>query len=380
MPSTSASGYEHEAMSGAAQDDTRRSARYAAVFLDGWSLAETHVLVESSATHLHILDSAGAPLRNWDGSGLRSDAMQEGGVLHVSHASAEHETLVVRDPELRAHLLGLRGRVHALPGGANRPRFVLACLAGLITLGALLYVWTPAIARFIAHRVPLEQERALGAQVETLLDLAVCKDGAATTVLQRLERRLSGRDHAPIDVRIMQADHPNAFALPGGIVLLSEPLIEQASSADEIAGVLAHEIEHVVQRHVLSGFVRDTLLTGLWAITIGDYAGLLVVDPGTAYRIANLEFSREDEAAADRGAIERLHRAGLAHAGLAAFLERAAANGDGAGESLRWLSTHPSTAQRIAEMRALPDLPERQPALSDDELAVLRAACARAGR
>ncbi len=89
-----------------------------------------------------------------------------------------------------------------------------------------------------------------------------------------------------------------------------------------MAGVLAHEMQHVTQRHVLAGFVRDAILTGIWALTIGDYAGLMVVDPGTAYRVANLKFSREDEASADRAAAMMLHRAGISHRGLTAFFER----------------------------------------------------------
>jgi predicted Zn-dependent protease len=156
---------------------------------------------------------------------------------------------------------------------------------------------------------------------------------------------------------------------------MTSGLLKGADNEAEIAGVLAHEIEHVAQRHVLAGFLRDAVLSTVWAVVLGDYAGLMVVDPTTAYRIATLEFSRSDEAEADRGAVARLHRAKLRHTGLIAFFERAQKKHGEGGPA--WLSTHPSHDQRIATLRATKDVPEAEAraALSEAELSALRAAC-----
>ena len=59
----------------------------------------------------------------------------------------------------------------------------------------------------------------------------------------------------------------------------------------------------------MTAMIRGTLLSALWAVTVGDYSGLLVVDPSTAFQIATLQFSRDDEANADRGAVEMLDAA-----------------------------------------------------------------------
>jgi predicted Zn-dependent protease len=147
-------------------------------------------------------------------------------------------------------------------------------------------------------------------------------------------------------------------------------LLAEAESTDEIAGVLAHEIEHVTQRHVLAGFLRDAFLSGLWAVTAGDYAGMMVVDPSTAYRVASLEFSRDDEASADKGAVARLHQAGFDHAGLARFFERMIAVTDA---TPAWLSTHPSSKERVRALRSFASLDQADH--DDSLLPTFRHAC-----
>jgi predicted Zn-dependent protease len=302
--------------------------------------------------------------------------------LHVTHQSAPHETLVVRDRGLEAQILALcdQRRVAVLPGGHNKLAFALSALAGIVALGALLYWYTPAIARWTARRIPVEHERMLGTQMTALLEHMSCEDEAAEGVLAMLAGKLSAplgkTPELEYEVRIMKSEGENAFALPGGTIMMTSGFLRGAKSDSEIAGVLAHEIEHVAQRHVLAGFLRDAVLSALWAVALGDYAGLMVVDPTTAYRIATLEFSRADEEEADRGAIARLHRASLRHTGLIAFFERAKKE-HGDDDGLTWLSTHPSHTERIARLQKTPDVPEASAkrALSEAQLQALRAAC-----
>jgi predicted Zn-dependent protease len=137
--------------------------------------------------------------------------------------------------------------------------------------------------------------------------------------------------------------------------------------------VLAHEIEHVVQRHVLSGFIRDALLSGLWAVSVRDYSGLLAVDPSAAFRIVNLKFSRGDEADADRAAVDRLHAAGISHRGLLDFFERLRETH--AHDAPPWLSTHPATADRVEGMRRERDVPDARPALEAAQFRALKVGC-----
>ncbi|HKP64849.1 MAG TPA: M48 family metallopeptidase [Polyangiales bacterium] len=347
-----------------------------AEFLDGWSLATVAVEVELSAAGLRVVDTDGKERALWTASGLRCDAMQQGGVLHVTHAAAGSETLVVRDPALAERVLAICSEVSALPGGKRQGRFVMLWASALLSVGALLYFGAPLFAHALAMRIPLEHERALGTQVEAVLNFARCGNPAAEAALRGLERRLLGPSevHAEsFEVRVVKMPEPNAFALPGGLIVVTTGLLKKSERADEVAGVLAHEVEHVVQRHVLAGFIRDALMSGLWAVSVGDYSGLLVVDPSTAYRLANLQFSRADEDAADRGAVRRLHRAGISHKGLIDFFEALHDKDDVDGPN--WLSTHPSTGQRIGRLRGLTDVADPKPALDDAEYQALKRGC-----
>ncbi len=351
---------------------------YPAEFLDGWSMAVREVTVSLDRAQLVVFAEAGRTLATWPLEGLTVDALQDGGVVHVSHASAPHETLVVRDPVLASALTASASRVEALPGGRHPLLFAWACLVAVVALAAGAWWSTPTVARLIAARIPLETERGLGGQIELLLDFSTCRDVRAEQTLHGLVTRLSGSEARRYEVRIVESAQPNAFALPGGVILVTDTLLEQAEDGDEIAGVLAHEIEHVARRHVLSAFVRDAMLSGLWSLTVGDYAGLLLIDPSTAYQIANLEFSRDDEADADAGAVARLHEAGLSHHGLRRFFARLAEKYDDEGVS--WLSTHPATKARMGALDALADVADPSPALTEAALSELRAACARGER
>jgi predicted Zn-dependent protease len=353
---------------GVAQEGSERHT-FASEFLDGWSLAPHPARVTVEPSGLRVLAADGRVLASWAREGLTCDAMQAG-VLHVSHRDSAHETLVVSDPRLEARILALEPAVEAVPGGKRRLAYALTCLGILLCLGAGVYLAIPGISRLVAERIPLSQERALGMQLEALLDGSTCSKPAAQPALDTLVKRLGGD---AFQVRIMRDAAPNAFALPGGIILVTDDLLKEAASADEVAGVLAHEIEHITQRHIMASVVRDAILTGLWSITVGDYAGLLVLDPSTAYHIANLEFSRADEAAADAGALRRLRAAHIRHDGLSTFFERITKR---YGDSVpKWLSTHPSNADRIQKLRAIPEPEGARPALSEADFALLQRGC-----
>lgn len=344
------------------------------VFFDGCSLAERPVGVSLEQGMLVVRDLDGAVVRCWIASELSIDALQEGATFHVSPTRAPDEMLVLHDAALAARLAAHARAVQASPGGRHQLSYGAACLAALLGLAALLYVMSPRIAHAVAVHVPLETERALGARLEALLDLGACESPEAEAVLERMTRALDDERGAGYQVRIIDADLPNAFALPGGVVLVTRALVRDADDGDELLGVLAHEVEHIAQRHVLAGALRGALLTALWSITLGDYSGLLVLDPSTAYRIANLEFTRADEQAADDGAVRRLHARGFSHRGLIAFFEHAEEE-YGGGEGPSWLSTHPSTEARLARLRAVRDLETPRAPVSDAELETLRRAC-----
>ncbi len=143
---------------------------------------------------------------------------------------------------------------------------------------------------------------------------------------------------------------PNAFALPDGSLVITDELVELADDGDEILGVLAHEIGHVVHRHSLRQLYRAAGVTGMILLIGGDVGGgmqdLLV--QGAA--LASLANSRAAEAEADRYSVELMYSAGRDPAAIARFFELLRDKlGDNGGNAI--LSTHPATPERIDATR-----------------------------
>lgn len=345
-----------------------------ALFLDGVSAVARKVTVTLQPTQLSIVDEFGATLEVWAKERLHIDGLQEGNVLHVSKGEQGLQSLTVEGQAEVALIRGLYGARYDLPGGKRRERFIALTLAFVVGILVLAYFAITPLSRVIARAVPLEDERALGMQLEVFLSDMYCADPDAQSALLEIGERLSTASGMaePVSIRILQSDVPNAFALPGGLIVVSTGLLHEAESEAEVAGVLGHELAHVTHRHVLAGFIRESLFAALWSFTVGDYAGLMVVDPTGAYRVANLGFSRDDEREADAGAVRILHRAGLQHAGLADFFERLADLSD---LELEWLSTHPDSQERARALRELEDLPQSATLLSEAQWAALGKAC-----
>jgi Zn-dependent protease with chaperone function len=144
---------------------------------------------------------------------------------------------------------------------------------------------------------------------------------------------------------------PNALAMPGGTVVLSDALVEQFDR-DVVAAVLGHEIAHVMEDHSLQRLYRSLGIYVMVALIAGETGPLLEDLLLEGNVLLSLSFSRNQEAAADQIALRLSEAAGYDPAGLKAFFETLAAQvGDGGG----WFSTHPGNSDRIADIDAYLD-------------------------
>lgn len=219
----------------------------------------------------------------------------------------------------------------------------------------MLVVLARPLAGWAVQFVPVEREQALGewffkaqrARIELL------ENTAAAEAVRVIGERLTQGSH--YDYRWYVADDPsiNAYAIPGGIVVVHSGLIEAADSAEEVAGVLAHEVQHIEQRHSLRALAHEAGLSLALLLVFGDAAGAADV----ARRLSALSFSREQEREADRLGLVALQRAGIDPSGmLRIFAKLAAESAESAVAPPQWLSTHPATGERIEALRkALPE-------------------------
>lgn len=151
------------------------------------------------------------------------------------------------------------------------------------------------------------------------------------------ELRLLFRDGGPLGA--------NAFALPGGTIVMTDQLVERADSEDELAGVMAHEIGHVQGRHSLQQIYR-VLGLGFMIGLIGGDSSQIVDDVVTqAAALQQLAYTREFEEDADRRSVEIMVRAGRDPLAFVDLLDRIVGE-DGAERETNWMSTHPGNRDR----------------------------------
>jgi len=213
-------------------------------------------------------------------------------------------------------------------------------------------------------------ERKLGEaiMVQGRRDPSYIDDSDVRQYLDAMGRGLVA--HAPggateIDVFGVRDSAINAFAMPGGYIGINSGLIVSSESESELAGVLAHEIGHVVQRHIARGFTQQSQNSGLMMATMaaalvaalaggsGDLAAGVAAFGQAAAVSRQLSFSRDAEREADRAGFDMMSKAGYDPAGMVRMFSRlmnASRLNEGAGGGA-YVSTHPLSIQRMSDIQ-----------------------------
>lgn len=252
----------------------------------------------------------------------------------------------------------------------------------------IVFVIIPALANRLADLIPVEQEAALGrstvAQFEGMLgseragDLT-CTNPAGEAALQKMVARLEGRIESPYALQVRVLNYPviNAYAFPGGQIVVFSGLINDATSPEMVAGVLAHEIGHVVNRDPTRMVLRAAGSAGILGMLLGDFTGgaaLLVVTE----QVVTAKYQQGAEADADLFAHQVLADAGLPSTALGEFFRLVREKYGDVDGFLSYLDSHPDTAgrARLAEQADATAGGGFTPVLSDTEWQALRDICA----
>jgi predicted Zn-dependent protease len=208
------------------------------------------------------------------------------------------------------------------------------------------------------QEVQIGQQTAaqVNAQLPMLRDPVV--DGYVNTLGQTIASRTARAD-LQWQFAVVNTNVINAFALPGGFIYVNRGVLAQASNESELAGVLAHEIEHVVRRHsvkqmeqVQQANVGVGLVCVLTRVCENQAAQAAIQVGGSA---VFAKFSRADEVQADEGGFQNVIRAGINPRGMLTFFQKLLAEeqSGGSGGASAWFSDHPGTQDRIADIQRM---------------------------
>lgn len=269
-----------------------------------------------------------------------------------------------------------------LRAGNQRRRYVVPGLvvSGLVLLAAAI-VWLGNLSpsRAVASVVPSAAWSSVGESVfhSITADKPTCSTEAGKQALDRMIAKLSqaAGTSKSFDVRVVDWPLLNAFALPGRRIVLTRLLVETVGSADELAGVVAHEMGHGLEMHPETSIVRVLgLSTALKFVVAGG--GDMIANAGLL--LVQLSYTRDAEREADAHAVGILRNAKVPAKALATFfqrLDRTSGHRKSSGtKTSNILSTHPSTAERIRTIEQTPNYPT-EPVLTSAEFEALRAIC-----
>ncbi len=321
-------------------------------YFDGRTAARHDVAVSFGADGLELRHAGGA-LTVWPYWSIRGTASQSRVDLETKGELPEKLTVAAPgfEPELRRQFPALLDSGTAATG-------VVLKVAGIgfgatAILGVALWIASPWIGQAVASLIPVSWEEKLGEAVVRALapESKRCKDPAIAQKMERILDELKQTTGTGYRFRLYVVDDKivNAFAAPGGFIVLNRGLIEKTRSPEEVAGVLAHEMQHVVQRHGTRAMLRGLGIRILLAAMIGD-AGWLYDLTGT---LGELHFLRQDEESADIEGMKSMQAARLDPMGMVELLKTLDKEAGDLPGAIRYLSSHPQTRDRIAAMEKL---------------------------
>lgn len=340
-----------------------------ALYNDGHVARSSPVVVRIEGETLAILDAKGTALDRWQLAEVRLVGRPEDGQpTRLASGFEDDARITIVDsadlPHLELHCPNLR---RTQPGFSAYWRPVALWGGGaVVSVVLLVTVFIPMMAEKLALAMPPAWEQALGERTRDGLlkilatmegkdsvDDAICRNPEAERLLADLATRLTrGQDDPiPVTITVIDTTRVNAFALPGGQILILRGLLDLAEDGDELAAVLGHEIAHVALRHPTVLTLRESATAALIGLLLGDVTGGTAL-AGLGQVLLSTAYTREAETAADALGAEMIAQAGLDTGAPARILRRLKdAQGD-LPEILAFLSTHPPLEKRAHAVAA----------------------------
>lgn len=357
---------------------------FAARFYDGLSPQAHAVTATLDGPMLRVTDHAGVELARWAAMDLflpLQDKSQP--AAYIATRAAPDARLVVED---RAAQLALAEQLPALARlkarGSHGGRRAVAILAGIATVAVLLVVivlWRGP--ELLAPVVPQGWQAELGDQITNAIigSNGRCSAAPGQAALDALVAKLKTASgyRGALKVQVVDSGTVNAFAVPGGRIMIFRGLIEQAETPDQVAAVLAHEMGHVFHNHPMRGLLRQLGLTILQRMAFGSAGDSVSSAASMGQTMLALRNGRDAERESDSFAIATLEAAGLKANGLSTFFTQLLKKHGDLSSELGWLSSHPGLDER-RQTTARDD--SGQPALDAAQWKALQEICGTAVR
>lgn len=302
-------------------------------------------------SYLSGRDSAGKAVISWEIRNIRIvSEPEEGHGAVITNSKDDAARLYIDD----SFFYNLRDQLDkdSMPLVVIRPSLSSVAfwsMASILSLAILFYLFS-FMAPIFADNFPKEWEESLGkgAMEHIIKNNAFCDNERGEQVLHKITMRVTSatKEIPELNVKVLKNDSVNAFAMPGGNIVLYSGLIKHAGSAEEVAGVLAHELGHVIEKHPTQGLIKSMGVKLFFNLVVSNFVDLEFLSL-IGEVMLRTKFSKDDEREADMIAVKLLQEGNINPTGLITFFKKIQKRGSGHDDTLTFLSTHPSISERI---------------------------------
>ncbi len=231
--------------------------------------------------------------------------------------------------------------------------FSIVTVIILLMLSLYFYI-IPAAADIFARNLPVSYEVELGNKIYNQIIANDTIDTLKTNMVNRFADQIDFQSEIPIQITVVHGHVINAFATPGGHIIIYDSLLNELENPDELAALLSHEATHIKERHSLRSISSDLSRALFLSIIFHDRNGISSVIVQNADKLNSLRYSREMERVADEGAVKIMLNNNIDPDGMVQLLNLLKKE-DKNHDISPYLSTHPATDERIADVKAFID-------------------------
>ena len=233
-----------------------------------------------------------------------------GGELQYRNNKGETERLGIRDQQLIHALQKVLSHHRVFDKAHNRVLgniwVKLAIIAGIILLLLVgVYLWlVPVLGERMAKGFSKEAEINMGEQMYQSVKQQYRIDAKKTAILNDFYKQLHYDVGYPVSITVVESNEMNAFAIPGGHIVVYDAILDQMKTPEELAALLGHEASHIALRHSLRNIFRSMARQMFISLIVGDQSGIASVVVNNADALKGLQYSRSLETDADDNGLQ----------------------------------------------------------------------------
>ncbi|WP_317900133.1 M48 family metallopeptidase [Aurantibacillus circumpalustris] len=336
------------------------------VYNDGFSARQINCTISVTNGHLHIyLQNETRDLLIWDLKNLKSCHLN-GSHIIIKYGEYPHHTLECNG-EVAKEIYRIWSGNHFIRKAegltfSSKRVMVISLIVLFIALGVFtLFYVLPWAGEKAANLIPISTEVQLGESIGEMYAKESDMNDSANYYMHQFVKQLELDDTYKIDVKVVQSEDINAFALPGGKIFVYSGIIEKMENYEELVALLGHEVTHVLNRHSLKNICRSAATSIVVASLFGDVTGIGAGILSQAEQFKQLDYSRDLETEADNNGLQIMVENKVNPQGMLDLLRLLKEEGTEMPKFMKYLSTHPDTDSRISNILNNPELKNEFP-------------------